>query len=191
MHRHWNFIHHDEDRRGHRHRWMRGFRHGHGLHGARHGRGGGRFFDQGDLRLVMLSIIAEAPSHGYQIIKTLEERTGGAYAPSAGVVYPTLTLLEEQGLIEQAGADGAKKLYAITDAGREALESEAATLKTILARLTEAGERGAGLSPRLMRAQHNLRAALKMRLMRGPLAPEAVDAIVAALDEAARKVDEA
>src|ERR1700761_8239907 len=161
MHRHFGFFRHDEDRRGHDgygdhhhgnergERGMRGFGHHHGPRGGRHGRGGGRFFDQGDLRLVILSLIAEEPSHGYQIIKTLEERTGGVYAPSPGVVYPTLTMLEEQGLIEQSGTDGAKKLFAITDEGRAALEQESATLKAILARLNDSAERGPGFSPRL------------------------------------------
>ena len=139
----------------------------------------------------MLSILAEAPSHGYQLIKTLEERTGGAYAPSPGVVYPTLTLLEEQGLIEQSGSDGAKKLYAATDEGRAELETNKMTVKAILARLQDAGERGSGFSPRLMRAQDNLRSALKTRLVQGPLTAEQVDAIVAALDTAARTIDEA
>ena len=194
MHRHFGFFHHDDDRHGHpdfgRERGMRGFgRHGH--HAGRHGRGGGRFFDQGDLRLVILSLIAEQPSHGYQIIKTLEERTGGVYAPSPGVVYPTLTLLEEQGLIEQSGSDGAKKLFAITDQGRAQLEAEAATLKVIMARLSDTGERGAGFSPRLIRSQHNLRMALRMRLTQGPLTQEQVDRITAALDACAKAVDEA
>lgn len=195
MHRHFGFFQHDDDRHGHSHfgrmRGMRGFgRHGH-HGGGRHGRGGGRFFDQGDLRLVILSLIAEQPSHGYQIIKTLEERTGGVYAPSPGVVYPTLTMLEEQGLIEQSGSDGAKKLFTITDDGRAALEAEASTLKAILARLTDAGEQGVGFSPRLIRSQHNLRMALRMRLTQGPLTAEQVEKITAALDAAAKAVDEA
>lgn len=196
MHGHFNFKrdHGERAEHGHghdmRHRFMRGgFGHPHAR--GRHGRGGGRFFDQGDLRLVMLSILAEAPGHGYQLIKTLEERTGGAYAPSPGVVYPTLTMLEEQGLIEQAGADGAKKLYTVTDGGLAELEANKTTVKAILDRLQETGQRGAGVSPRLMRAQDNLRSALKTRLMQGPLTPEQVDAIVAALEAAARSIDEA
>jgi DNA-binding PadR family transcriptional regulator len=203
MHRHFGFFRHDEDRRSHDgygdhhhghergERGMRGFGGHHGPRGGRHGRGGGRFFDQGDLRLVILSLIAEEPSHGYQIIKTLEERTGGVYAPSPGVVYPTLTMLEEQGLIEQSGSDGAKKFYAITDEGRAALEAEAATLKAIMARLSESAEHGVGFSPRLIRSQHNLRMALRMRLTQGPLSPEQVEKITAALDACAKAIDEA
>ena len=102
----------------HRHfgRWAR--RHGMSGRGwGGHGRRG-RVFDQGDLRLVMLALIAEQPRHGYDIIKALEEMTGGEYSPSPGVVYPTLTLLLEQGLAETSDAEGGKKLYAATEAGR-------------------------------------------------------------------------
>jgi DNA-binding PadR family transcriptional regulator len=204
MHRQFGFFHHDSDREhghegrhGGRHRHMRGpFGHhgprgGHmGGHTGRRG-GGGRFFDQGDLRLVILGLIAEAPSHGYQIIKTLEERTGGAYAPSPGVVYPTLTLLEEQGLIEQSGTDGAKKLYSLTEAGAEFLKTEAAAIKAITDRLQGADDRGGAFSPRLFRAQAGLKIALKQKLMQGQLSDEQVDRLVTALDAAAKAVDEA
>jgi DNA-binding PadR family transcriptional regulator len=100
---------------------------GHGRHGAagfgggRHGRGesGGRrrMFDGGELRLVLLKLIEETPRHGYDLIREIEDRSGGAYAPSPGVIYPTLTLLADMGLIEEAKSEGAKKLFAITHAG--------------------------------------------------------------------------
>jgi len=80
------------------------------------GRGGGRrrMFDGGELRLVLLKLIAEKPRHGYDLIRAIEERTGGAYAPSPGIVYPTLTMLSDMGLIEEQTAEGARKLFAIT-----------------------------------------------------------------------------
>jgi DNA-binding PadR family transcriptional regulator len=159
-------------------------------HGGRSRRGGGRFFDQGDLRLVILSLLAEAPSHGYQVIRTIEERTGGAYAPSPGVVYPTLTFLEEEGLIEQSGADGARKLYAVTEAGAKLLEAQASAIKAFEARFQDAGGRG-GFSPRVLRARENLRTALKLKLTAGALDEAQVEAIVTALDEAARAVESA
>lgn len=189
MHRQFGFHHPGQDRHGGRERFMRGG-FGHAMHHMRGRRGGGRFFDQGDLRLVILALIAEQPSHGYQIIKTLEERTGGAYAPSPGVVYPTLTLLEEQGLIEQSGSDGAKKLFSITETGGEALKAEAATIAAITERLQGDGGRR-GFSPKLMRARENLKMALKLKMMSGPLTDEQVDKVVAALDGAAKAVDEA
>src|SRR5579862_4565232 len=88
---------------------------GHGPRGfGRHGARPDRVFEQGDLRLVLLKLIADKPSHGYELIKAVEEAVGGVYAPSPGVVYPTLTLLEDMGYVrQQPDADGAKKLYAI------------------------------------------------------------------------------
>lgn len=183
------------DQCGHHHK-MRGIRGGGmgrgGPEGHRgHRRGGGRFFEQGDLRLVILSLLAEAPGHGYQVIRTVEERTGGAYTPSPGVVYPTLTLLEEEGLIEQSGADGARKLYSVTEAGTKLLEAEAQAIKAFEARFQDAGARGAAFSPRILRARENVRTALKLKLSQGALTESQVDAVVAALDQAARAVENA
>src|SRR5262249_53440562 len=81
----------------------------------------GRMLAQGDLRLIALALIAEQPRHGYEIIKVLEDKTAGWYSPSPGIVYPTLTYLEEAGYVT-AQAEGAKKLYAITDEGRAHLD---------------------------------------------------------------------
>ena len=99
-----------------------GFRH---MHGGRGGRG--RVFDQGDLRFVLLGLIAEKPRHGYEIIKEIEDRLGGAYSPSPGVIYPTLTLLEELGYASVT-EDGGKKLYAITPEGEAALAANKAAV---------------------------------------------------------------
>ena len=117
--------------------------------GGRHGMGGGmdpddmragRMLAQGDLRLIALSLIAEAPRHGYEIIKLVEEKTGDWYSPSPGIVYPTLTYLEEAGYVT-ASTEGAKKLYAITDEGRAYLEANRDLVDVVLARLTAFGER--------------------------------------------------
>ncbi len=95
----------------------------HGRHGfgGRHGTGerGGRrrVFDSGELRLVLLKLIEEMPRHGYDLIREIEERTNGAYAPSPGVVYPTLTLLQDMDLVEEEKSEGARKRFAITQAG--------------------------------------------------------------------------
>src|SRR5262245_51985023 len=98
----------------HHHHHDRGFsRHGFGgrdFEGRRGGRGG-RVFDQGDLRWVVLRLVAEQPRHGYELIKEIEERLGGGYSPSPGVIYPTLTLLEELGFLSAAASEGARKLY--------------------------------------------------------------------------------
>ena len=121
-------------------------RHGGGRHG--HGRdqdGGdmmraGRMLAQGDLRLLALALIAEQPRHGYEIIKVLEEKTSGWYAPSPGIVYPTLTYLEEANYVT-AQADGAKKLYTITGEGRAYLEENRAFVDAVLERLEAVGAR--------------------------------------------------
>ena len=100
----------------------------------------GRMLAQGDLRLLALALIAEQPRHGYEIIKVLEEKTEGWYAPSPGIVYPTLTYLEEAGYVT-AQADGAKRLYTITGEGRAYLEKNRAFVDAVLERLDAVGER--------------------------------------------------
>ncbi len=167
---------------------------GRGFGGRGHGHGPGRrgrFFDQGDLRFVILQLISEKPAHGYEIIKEIEERLRGAYAPSPGVVYPTLTLLEELGYVT-AEADGAKKLYTITEAGRQALRDNQPSIDAIFERIRDISARfGGGVSMPIMRARENLKTALRLRLSRGPLTDEQIVAIAAALDAAAKAVEEA
>jgi len=99
-----------------------------------------RMLAQGDLRLVALALIAEAPRHGYEIIKLLEEKTSDWYSPSPGIVYPTLTYLEEAGYVT-ASTEGAKKLYTITDEGRAYLETNRDLVDVVLDRLAALGER--------------------------------------------------
>jgi DNA-binding PadR family transcriptional regulator len=147
MHGHWG--HHGESRHGH---WAAGRHHRrwrHGGHGGRHGgfgEGGEdlmrarRMLAQGDLRLLALALIAETPRHGYEIIKLLEEKTADWYSPSPGIVYPTLTYLEEAGYVTASTA-GSKKLYTITDDGRAYLDSNRDLVDTVLDRLSALGER--------------------------------------------------
>ena len=165
-------------------------------HGCRHrhgGFGGGmrdRLFDAGHLRLVILQLIADKPSYGYEIIKAIEERLAGAYAPSPGVVYPTLTLLEEEGLAA-VSTEGNRKLYAATEQGKEYLKANKIHLKAIFGRMEQAGRAfGRGRSPQVKRAIMNLKMALKMRLSRGDLTQEQVSKIAEAIDAAARVIDE-
>jgi DNA-binding PadR family transcriptional regulator len=138
--------HHNSDREG---RWAagRGWRRRHGFgFGGRHGFGGGdmiragRMLATGDLRLIALALIAEQPRHGYEIIKVLEEKTSGWYSPSPGIVYPTLTFLEEAGYVT-AQAEGAKKLYTITDEGRAYLDQNRDFVDTVLERLAAIGSK--------------------------------------------------
>jgi DNA-binding PadR family transcriptional regulator len=180
----------------HRHREARsprefGFHsHRHGF-GHRRGRRGERVFDQGDLRFVILKLISEQPRHGYEIIKEIEEKVGGAYSPSPGVIYPTLTLLEELGYVTVEAAEGGKRLYRVTEAGDAALEEKKAIVEGIFRRMADLHERFEGPSPRIARAMQNLGAAIGLRMRTGPVSADQLDDLVAAIDEAARRVEKA
>ncbi len=116
---------------------MRGFRGG--FVGEAMRMGMGRRFSAGELQTILLALLEERPSHGYELIKTLEERSGGFYVPSPGVIYPALTYLEETGLAEVEN-DGTKKLYKITDAGRQKAEENRAMIDQALAKLERIAE---------------------------------------------------
>jgi DNA-binding PadR family transcriptional regulator len=160
---------------------------------GRHGhRRGGRPFDNGELRLVILQLIADAPRHGYELMKEIEDRLGGTYSPSPGVIYPTLSLLEELGhATVEAGAAG-KKLYTVTAEGRDFLVTNKAAVAAVFARLGARGESRGGPPPdQLVRAMENLKLALRLKLSSGPLHPSQIEAIVTALDQAAVTVERA
>jgi DNA-binding PadR family transcriptional regulator len=163
-----------------------------GLRGGRDGGGGrrGRVFDGGELRLVLLKLIADAPRHGYDLIRAIEELTGGAYAPSPGVVYPTLTLLEDMGLIAEAKAEGAKKQFAITEAGTAELDTKADTVIALFARLSDIGtQRAKTDGAPIRRAMGNLRAVLQNRLSGDDVTADTLHDVAAILDEAAQKIE--
>jgi DNA-binding PadR family transcriptional regulator len=142
-----NHTHHEDDRRGFRaaRRFAR-----HMGEGPRFGRGGGegrgdwfrvgRMLAHGDLKLLALALIEEQPRHGYELIKLIEEKTSGCYSPSPGVVYPTLTFLEEAGYVT-AESEGAKKRYSITEEGRAYLEENRDIADLVLARLSGLGKK--------------------------------------------------
>jgi DNA-binding PadR family transcriptional regulator len=151
--------------------------------------GPGRFFDHGDLRFVLLKLIADQPSHGYEMIKAVEQAVGGAYSPSPGVVYPTLTLLEELGYVAGAQEAGGKKLYTITPEGQAFLEANTRQVEHIFGRMAEAASRSAVGAPRLLRAQENLKTALRLKLTGGALTDDQVAAIAKLLDDAAQAIE--
>jgi DNA-binding PadR family transcriptional regulator len=163
---------------------------GEGRRGRHRGERVGRFLEHGDLRYVILALLEEQPRHGYELIKELEERTGGAYRPSPGVVYPTLSLLEDEGFIRQAGADTGRKLYEITDEGREALTRNRAGVDAVFARMNEASQNAGPGRPRIGRAMMNLGMALRARLSR-PVTPEELDRIVSMIDDTAAAIERA
>lgn len=160
--------------------------------GGGHPRGRrGRALDQGDLRLLLLSMIAERPSHGYELIRLVEERFGGAYSPSPGVVYPTLTLLEELGYASVQAQEGGRKLYSVTEAGSAHLAETADQVAALARRTEEMRARRSEPPAQLRRAMENLRTALRLKLEAGSLDAERVRALAAALDAAALAVEEA
>jgi DNA-binding PadR family transcriptional regulator len=162
-------------------------------HGGRHhrhdrgGRRGGRLFDYGDLRLLLLAIIAERPSHGYELIKTIEERLGGSYSPSPGVIYPTLAWLEDMGyaVIE---VEGGRKRYRITAEGESFLAANRAAADELLSR-TGSPDGGDHVPAPLVRSMENLKLALRLRLKRGSIDQATAEGIAAALDAAAQTVE--
>ena len=167
---------------------------GPGFGGGPRGRGPGRPhhrpLGQGDLRWLALDLIAAQPRHGYEVIKAIEDAVHGHYTPSPGTVYPMLTLLEETGLIESE-TQGAKKLYSLTELGRAEIEANASAIESAKARLTEALTRfGGAPAPELFRAMDNLRAAIHVRLSKGELSPQALAKVTAALDQAAKEIEQ-
>jgi len=178
-----------ESRSRHGHRGGR-----HGFGGGEHGEGRGgrrrRVFDSGELQLVLLKLIADQPRHGYELIRAIEDLTGGSYVPSPGVVYPTLTLLQDMGRIEEATSAGPRKAFAITTDGSAELEAKKQEVEAMFARLAQlatAQQRTDG-GP-IRRAMGNLRAVLLNRLDREGVQAETLHEVAAILDETARKIE--
>jgi DNA-binding PadR family transcriptional regulator len=94
-------------------------------------------FDQGHLKYVILQLLEEKPRHGYEIIKEIEDRFSGAYSPSPGTVYPTLTLLEDLGYARAKPEEGGKKIYEITDEGRAHLAENKPLIDDIFSKIEE------------------------------------------------------
>lgn len=188
MHRHHHFFGGRSEHRG-RHPWASHMGAQRGLHGRHRGGRVGRFLEHGDLRFVVLALIAEQPRHGYELIKELEDRTGGAYRPSPGVIYPTLALLEDEGFIRPAAGETGRKLFEATDEGRAALRANQAGVDAVFARMAEAAEGADSTRPRIARAMTNLGMALGQRLARRPITPEEIDRIVSMIDDMAVAIE--
>jgi DNA-binding PadR family transcriptional regulator len=157
--------------------------------GGRRGRRG-RMFESGELRLVLLKLIADEPRHGYDLIRAIEDLTGGEYAPSPGVIYPTLTLLQDMGLIEEAAGEGPRKPFQVTDEGRKHLEEREEEVEALLERLRDLAPReGSSAGPAIGRAVKNLMTALRHRIGRDGLDDALLHEIAGILDEAAQKIE--
>ncbi|MBB5757752.1 DNA-binding PadR family transcriptional regulator [Methylorubrum rhodinum] len=180
--------------------------HGHGPHrGRRHGppgwddegpggfkrgpRGRRRMFDAGELRHTLLLLMEGGERHGYDLIREIEGLTGGAYAPSPGTIYPTLTLLEELGHVEARASEGSRRLFAITPDGTAHLSAHRAEAEAALERLRAlaVGEGPSAADP-VWRAMQNLKTVLGQR-MAGQADKAFGFAVADIIDEAARKIE--
>ncbi|QFT77102.1 PadR family transcriptional regulator [Erythrobacter sp. THAF29] len=160
----------------------------------------GRMFGSGELRLALLALIEKEPRHGYELIRAIEDMTGGAYAPSPGAVYPTLQMLEEEGQIKPAkakakdedGETSGKKPFKATKSGKAELEERADEVEELMGRLGEHGERAERVkekSPDLFRAMGNLANVLKNRAKAGKLDQNTINEIVDIIDEVAKRIE--
>jgi DNA-binding PadR family transcriptional regulator len=194
----WHTRNHEESN-GYRHCGPRGgFRARFGGFGHHSGRGGdGEFgrggrrrglYDSEELRLVLLSLIAEQPRHGYDLIREIEERTGGQYAPSPGIIYPTLTMLQDMGLIVESDAAGTRKVYAATLEGTAHLAEKTDEVAALLARITELASAQKSDRAPVRRAMRNLHAALAEKVARSDN-DELMHKIAALLDEVTQKIE--
>lgn len=150
-------------------------------------RRGRRLFEHGELRLLVLSMIADRPRHGYDIIKDIENRFDGLYAPSPGVIYPALTALDEAGWIVVEPDASGRKHARITDEGLAHLDANRETLDTLLGRRLPQGPRGRAPRP-IVAAMEDIKQALRDQMRRGAPPPARTEAISDILRQAARDI---
>ncbi len=174
----------------------------HGMFGGRHGRGGhgggmgggrrGKRFAGEELRLMVLGLLGEEPQHGYQLIRSFAAKSGEAYTPSPGMLYPLLTMLDEMGLVRQVDGDGAstRRRYALTAEGEAEVASGREQLQAAFQRLASmaevAGRTDAGP---VRRAMMNLRTAAVQRMGKDGASDQLAFDVAAILDEAAQKIE--
>ena len=149
-----------------------------------------RLLDATEVRLLILTVLAQRPAHGYEIIKAIEELSRGEYTPSPSLVYPNLTLMEEMGYIQAVAEEGNKKNHLITAEGEAHLAQQQPQLEAVMARLASLAVLANNRSqPEVQRAIHNMKMALNTRLADENLSQQALYAIVDVLDEAAKKIE--
>lgn len=157
------------------------------------GPGGGRrrrLFDQAELQMLLLALIAQAPRHGYELIREIEALSGGGYAPSPGVVYPALTYMEEAGLIAADTSESTRKSYGATEQGRKQADADAEKATELMARLTAMAAQADKVDPApVRRAMHALKTAMFDRLSGENASRELILAVADAIDEATRKIE--
>ena len=173
-----------------------------GRFGGRHRHGGGgsadrpaagrrrKQFDSDALKTMALALIGDGVSHGYELIRTFGDRSGGAYVPSPGMIYPLLTLLTETGVVEEQGESGGRKSVRLTADGAAQVARDADEATRLFAKLDALAERAARVDPTpVRRAMQGLKMALMDRLGREDATPETVFAAVALIDAATRDIE--
>ncbi len=178
--------------------------HGHGRHHDCHGEGKGRgrgqhrgkglrrLFDHGDLHIMVLSLVAKKPSYGYELIKDIEEASSGLYVPSPGVIYPTLTLLEEQGFLVSEVVEKNRKSFSLTTEGLAHLDTQRETEKVIFRKLAKARDmqQGGNLSEDIETAVHRFKALLRHKMVLKQLNEEQTKQIAAIINNAVQQIEQ-
>ncbi len=168
---------------GRKRRHRRGFDPGWGVRG--------RFFGPGEVRLALLSLLESGPKHGYELMKQLEERSGGGYTASAGTVYPTLQQLEDEGLV-RSEPDAGKRVYHLTEEGVRAIEAEGEAIARIWKRSEDWGDLGFAWQPEAAEiagpAFRLARSALR-KVAKSSGDPEIADRVRTILERARREID--
>jgi DNA-binding PadR family transcriptional regulator len=166
---------------------------GFGGPGGRGGFGGhrrGKRFAGEELRLMVLALLESGPQHGYQLIRSFADKSGEAYSPSPGVLYPLHTLLQDMGLIEEAPGEGRSRSFALTEAGKAELDARRAEAEAAFVRLAAMAEDAQRTdSAPVRRAMMNLRTAAIQRMRKGAADEQTAFAIAALLDEVAQKIE--
>ncbi len=149
-----------------------------------------RMFGPGELRLVLLAMLAEEPRHGYELIKALEEMTEGAYSPSPGIIYPTLQMLNDEGVVAAQESEDSRKLYQATETGLAELEDRADELEDLWQRLGRKAERARPTaSADLFRSLGNLATVITNRASKDGMSSVDKDKVVDLIDELARRIE--
>lgn len=148
-----------------------------------------KILDANDIRLLMLYFLARQAAHGYELIKSVEDLSKGEYSPSPGIIYPNLTLLEEMDAIRVLDAQASRKAYTLNNKGREMLAANKDYLSVIIQRLSSRATLVNNRSiPEVEQAIHQIKTALNNRLSQQDIPPQTLQAIIAAMNDAAEKI---
>lgn len=148
-----------------------------------------KMLDASEIRLLMLHFISQRATHGYELIKCIEDLSKGEYSPSPGIIYPNLTWLEEMGAIHISDPQAARKAYVLTETGQAMLKHDAQPLSGLIDRLSSLAVLVNNRSiPAVEQAIHGLKVALNRRLAQEDISDAALQTLIQALHDAAEKI---